>query len=101
MAEKRYAPGTCGCHAQMMLALMHGKPVGPKTKALVERFMSTADERCIADESQVTMLFGAAFASDTGGLTGEPEPRCSARLGDESSSSFHTYSDGCDRRHDP
>jgi hypothetical protein len=63
--KKDYAPDSCGYHARMMLALMGGEPVGPATKALVEKFGEKADEQCIAAESQIVFLFGQAFTKDT------------------------------------
>ena len=67
MEKKEYAAGSCGFHAQMMLALMGGEPIGPATKALVEKFMKTADEQCIAHESQVVFLFMDAMGKDNAG----------------------------------
>lgn len=61
---------TCGEHAKIMAALVKPEHMGPKTKAIYERFMSQAGEECIAHESQVVLLFMNAVKEDNEGADG-------------------------------
>lgn len=61
---------TCGEHAKIMAALIPPGQMGPRTKAIYERFTSQADEECIAHESQVVLLFMNAVKEDNEGADG-------------------------------
>lgn len=56
---------TCREHAQIMAALVPVAQMGPKLRALYDRFMASGDQECIAHESQVVMMFGACLNADT------------------------------------
>lgn len=57
---------TCKQHADMMAALIPPQSMGPKTRAIYDKFVQNGDEECIAEESQVVALFLEAAGSDVG-----------------------------------
>jgi len=61
---------TCGEHAKIMAALVPAERMGPKTKAVYDRFMASEHEECIAAESQVVLLFMNAVKEDHEGADG-------------------------------
>jgi len=61
---------TCGEHAKIMAALVPVDRMGPKTKAVYDRFMASEREECIAHESQVVFLFMNAVKEDSEGADG-------------------------------
>lgn len=58
------APGSCAYHAAIMAALIPADSMGPRTRAVYDRFALAGDQRCIAHESQVVLMFRAAVAED-------------------------------------
>lgn len=62
--ESTPAPGSCAFHAAMMAALIPIEHMGPKTRAVYDRFAREGDAPCIAHESQVVLMFQAAVAED-------------------------------------
>jgi hypothetical protein len=60
---------TCKSHADMMAAFVPVDLMGPKTRAIYDRFIKAGDQECIAHESQVVHLFMSAVNED---LTGHP-----------------------------
>lgn len=55
----------CKEHAKMMSALCGGvDQMGPKVRAVYNKFMEQADEECIVHETQVVYLFRHAFQED-------------------------------------
>lgn len=50
----------------MMAALVRPEDMGPKTRAVYDKFVAGGAEECIAEESQVVGLFLEAMGSDLG-----------------------------------